>query len=58
MSGMVQQPFHRVARAERSFNRTKNSRRLTTRYNKLINIFSTFVLLTPIQISIRLVDTT
>jgi len=45
-------------RIERFFNRAKNSRRLATRYDKLIESFAAFVLLTSIRIWIRYVHTT
>jgi hypothetical protein len=37
-------------RIERFFNRTKNSRRVATRYDKLIESFAAFVLLACIRI--------
>ena len=45
-------------RIERFFNRAKNSRRLATRYDKLIESFAAFVLLTCIRIWIKFVHTT
>jgi hypothetical protein len=45
-------------RIERFFNRAKNSRRLAIRYDKLIESFAAFVLLTSIRIWIRFVQTT
>jgi transposase len=42
-------------RIERFFNRLKNSRRVATRYDKLIETFAAFVLLSSIQIWIRFV---
>jgi transposase len=45
-------------RIERFFNRAKNSRRVATRYDKLIENFAAFVLLTCIRIWIRFVHTT
>jgi transposase len=45
-------------RIERFFNRAKNSRRVATRYDKLIESFAAFVLLTCIRIWIRFVHTT
>jgi transposase len=41
-------------RIERFFNRAKNSRRVATRYDKLIESFAAFVLLACIRIWIRL----
>ena len=45
-------------RIERFFNRAKNSRRLATRYDKLIESFAVFVLLACIRIWIRFVHMT
>jgi transposase len=45
-------------RIERFFNRLKNSRRVTTRYDKLIESFAAFVILATIRIWIRFVHTT
>ena len=45
-------------RIERFFNRAKNSRRVATRYDKLIESFAAFVLLAGIQIWIKFVHTT
>jgi transposase len=45
-------------RIERFFNRAKNSRRVATRYDKLIESFAAFVLLTCIAIWVRFVHTT
>ena len=45
-------------RIERFFNRAKNSRRVATRYDKLIESFSAFVLLACIRIWIRFVHAT
>jgi transposase len=45
-------------RIERFFNRAKNSRRVATRYDKLIESFAAFVLLASIRIWIRFVHTT
>jgi transposase len=45
-------------RIERFFNRAKNSRRVATRYDKLIESFAAFVLLASIRIWIRFVRTT
>ena len=45
-------------RIERFFNRAKNSRRVATRYDKLIESFAAFVLLACIRIWIRFVHTT
>ncbi len=42
-------------RIERFFNRAKNSRRLATRYDKLLESFAAFVLLTCIRIWFRFV---
>jgi transposase len=44
-------------RIERFFNRAKNSRRVTTRYDKLIESFAAFVLQACICIWIRFVHT-
>ena len=44
-------------RIERFFNRAKNSRRVATRYDKLIESFAAFVLLACIQIWIKFVHT-
>ena len=45
-------------RIERFFNRAKNSRRVATRYDKLIESFAAFVLLACIRIWIKFVHTT
>ena len=45
-------------RIERFFNRAKNSRRVTTRYDKLIESFAAFVLLACIRIWIKFVHAT
>ena len=45
-------------RIERFFNRAKNSRRVATRYDKLVESFGAFVLLACIRIWIRFVHTT
>jgi transposase len=45
-------------RIERFFNRAKNSRRVATRYDKLIESFAAFVLLACIRIWIRFVHAT
>ena len=45
-------------RIERFFNRAKNSRRVATRYDKLIESFAGFVLLACIRIWIKFVHTT
>jgi transposase len=45
-------------RLERFFNRAKNSRRVATRYDKLIESFAAFVLMACIRIWIRFVHTT
>jgi transposase len=45
-------------RIERFFNRAKSSRRVATRYDKLIESFAAFVLLASIRIWIRFVHTT
>ena len=45
-------------RIERFFNRAKNSRRVATRYDKLIEGFAAFVLLACIRIWIKFVHTT
>jgi transposase len=45
-------------RIERFFNRAKNSRRVATRYDKLIESFAAFVLMACIRIWIRFVHTT
>jgi transposase len=45
-------------RIERFFNRAKNSRRVATRYDKLIESFAAFVLLASIRIWIKFVHTT
>jgi transposase len=45
-------------RIERFFNRAKNSRRVATRYDKLIESFAAFVLLACIRVWIRFVHTT
>jgi transposase len=42
----------------RFFNHLKNSRRVATRYAKLIESFAGFVILATIRIWIRFVDTT
>jgi transposase len=44
-------------RIERFFNRLKNSRRVATRYDKLIESFAAFVILATIRIWIRFVHT-
>jgi len=46
------------SRTERFFNRAKNSRRLATRYDKLIESFAAFVLLACIRIWIKFVHAT
>jgi transposase len=43
---------------ERFFNRPKNSRRIATRYDKLIQTFSAFVLLAALRIWIKYVHAT
>jgi transposase len=45
-------------RIERFFNRLKNSRRVATRYDKLIQTFAAFVLLSTLRIWIKYVHTT
>ncbi|MGA7425602.1 MAG: IS5 family transposase [Rhodoplanes sp.] len=45
-------------RIERFFNRAKNSRRVATRYDKLVESFAAFVLLACIRIWIKFVHTT
>ena len=45
-------------RIERFFNRIKNSRRVATRYDKLVESFAAFVLLATIRIWFRFVHTT
>ena len=45
-------------RIERFFNRLNNSRRVATRYDKLIESFAAFVVLATIRIWIRFVHTT
>ena len=45
-------------RIERFFNRLKNSRRVATRYDKLIESFAAFVILATIRIWIRFVHRT
>ena len=45
-------------RIERFFNRVKNSRRVATRYDKLIESFAAFVILATIRIWIKFVHTT
>jgi len=45
-------------RIERFFNRLKNSRRVATRYDKLVESFASFVMLASIRIWIRFVHTT
>jgi len=45
-------------RIERFFNRAKNSRRVATRYDKLMESFAAFVLLACIRIWIKFVHTT
>ena len=45
-------------RIERFFNHLKNSRRVATRYDKLIESFAAFVILATIRIWIRFVHTT
>ena len=47
-----------AASGERFFNRLKNSRRVATRYDKLIESFAAFVILATIRIWIRFVHTT
>lgn len=44
-------------RIERFFNRVKNSRRVATRYDKLVASFAAFVLLATIRLWIRFVHT-
>jgi transposase len=44
-------------RIERYFNRIKNSRRVATRYDKLVESFAAFVLLATIRLWIRFVHT-
>jgi transposase len=46
------------SRIERFFNRPKNSRRVATRYDKLIESFAAFVLAASIRIWIKFVHTT
>jgi transposase len=50
--------YQRRNRIERFFNRLKNSRRVATRYDKLIESFAAFVVLATIRIRIRFVHTT
>jgi transposase len=45
-------------RIERFFNRIKNSRRVATRYDKLVESFAAFVLLATIRLWFRFVHTT
>ena len=45
-------------RIERFFNRAKNSRRVATRYDKMMESFAAFVLLACIRIWIKFVHTT
>ena len=45
-------------RIERFFNRVKNSRRVATRYDKLIESFAAFVILSTIRLWIRFVHAT
>jgi transposase len=45
-------------RIERFFNRLKNSRRVATRYDKLIQTFAAFVLLSALRIWIKYVHAT
>ena len=45
-------------RIERFFNRLKNSRRVATRYDKLVESFAAFVLLASIRSWIKFVHTT
>ena len=45
-------------RIERFFNRLKNSRRVATRYDKLIESFAAFVILATVRIWIRFVHGT
>jgi transposase len=45
-------------RIERFFNRLKNSRRVATRYDKLVESFAAFVLLATVRIWIRFVHAT
>jgi len=45
-------------RIERFFNRLKNSRRVATRYDKLVESFAAFVLLATVRIWTRFVHTT
>ena len=56
---VVQKALYRLRnRIERFLNRLKNSRRVATRYEKLIETFSGFVLLAAIRIWIRFVHAT
>jgi transposase len=55
---VVRKALYRLRnRIERFINRLKNSRRVATRYEKLIETFSAFVLLAAIRIWIRFVHT-
>lgn len=45
-------------RIERFFNRIKNSRRVATRYDKLVESFAAFVLLATIRLRLRFVHAT
>ena len=45
-------------RIERFFNRLKNSRRVATRYDKLVESFAAFVLLSTIRLWFRFVHAT
>ena len=45
-------------RIERFFNKIKNSRRVATRYDKLVESFAAFVLLATVRLWIRFVHTT
>ena len=45
-------------RIERFFNKIKNSRRVATRYDKLVESFAAFVLLATVRLWIRVVHTT
>jgi transposase len=51
-------PYAFRNRIERIFNRAKNSRRVAPRYDKLIESFAAFVLLTSIRIWIKFVHAT
>jgi transposase len=46
------------AHVERFFNPTKNSRRVATRYDKLIESFAAFVLFTTIRLLLKFAQTT